>query len=304
MSENNAAPVKRAPIHFASRQEFEVRPSYVPALRCASDDLDYIVGKYGFSKANPLKCGLNGCNREHWHGFVIATKSGIETHCGQDCGKREFKVSWDDIHADFQRQEKAEARKKLVDSVLQDRNELLSQAEGIQAKLSFACSKIRQVYDEIRKEPILSRSFESAVTNGGRILAAVKIDKDIGAGRGQRRQNANVTAVGRILGVESAAKYHVVGRLFDWGVVRPLRGINEKAIESMSQTRIEEAASQIRNLRTELILANEFLTSSRQFLSAENMEQMEKLKDTLPARARTARLDRIYARLPALLSAE
>lgn len=294
----------RAPIHFKEQGEFEARPNYSSTLLCSSDQLDYIVGKYGFSADKKLQCGLNGCNKWHWHGFVIATKEGAETHCGQDCGKREFKVSWDEIHAVFERQEKAETRRNLVTGLLEERNDLLRLALDRQQQLAEACAKVRAVYDELRKEGLLARQFENALASGGRILAEAQEDKKVAQALGQRGRGANLTTIGRILGRLAPEKYQSIGRTFEWSVVRPLQGLDEKSVESMSDDRIEDISKSINTYRLELSAAEQFLEASRHFLSLENLAEIEKLKLVLPARAKTSRLERIFARLPAYFNVE
>lgn len=301
MSELTTKPVVRKPIHFSSREEFEARPNYQPAMRCAQGELDYIVGKYGFSKDKQLQCGLNGCNHWHQHGFIIATKSGDETHCGQDCGRREFGVVWDELTAELDRQEKAETRRKLVGDVLKDRNELLAEAREMQALLSDACAGVRAVREEISKEVAFASALERALINGGKITAAVKVDKDIGAAKGQRGANANIATIGQIRGGEAALQYHVVGATFERQAIRPLLGLTVESVESMSDKAVSAAAIQIRDLRVELQAAKAFLTSAGQFISIDNLAAFEKLKETLPSRARTSRLERIFTRLRTLL---
>ncbi|WP_155629306.1 hypothetical protein [Burkholderia territorii] len=302
MTDSVESGARRAPIHFASREEFESRPAYVPSLRCDSTDLEYIVGKYGFSTDKKLQCGLNGCNAWHQHGFVIATKSGVETHCGQDCGRREFHVAWDDLHAEFQRQEKALARRSLVATLLQERNQILDDATTLGVELAAACSKIRSIYDELRKEPLLARQFDNALQSDGRILAAVESDSSIGAARGQRGKNANIAVVGRIQGILAAQKYQTIGRILEWGVIRPLREISEQSVDLLSDDRVAEKAKSVQSIRQELSAVVEFVGAARQFLAPSNVIEITKLKRNLPSKARTARLDRILARLPALFS--
>lgn len=303
MSDAPQSGKRPVPIHFKSREEFESRPNYLPAVRCTSDGLDYIAGKYGFSADKKLQCGLNGCNSWHQHGFVIATKSGTETHCGQDCGRREFHVSWDEIHAEFERQAKADVRKQLVSKLLEDRNELLKRALSMQSEIAGACSKVRAIYDELRKEPLLAKEFENALANDGRILTELEVDARVAQAFGQRGRNANLTTVGRILGRVAPAKYRSIAATFERSVVQPLVDLGEKSVDTMSDERIEQSVRTIEALRLELGVADQFLTSSRQFLSPKNFAEIEKLKLVLPSRARTSRLDRIFGRLPAFFNA-
>ncbi|NHV25855.1 hypothetical protein [Burkholderia sp. D-99] len=302
MNESSGNQPTRKPIHFSSRDEFEVRPNYVAALRCVHDDLDYIVGKYGFSKDKQLQCGLNGCNHWHQHGFIVATKSGLETHCGQDCGQREFGVVWDELTAEFERQTKAETRRKLIEDMLKDRDELLSHAREMQTRLSGACRQIRVVLDEVAKESAFSSALDRVLMDGGRIMVAVKIDKGIGAAPGQRGANANIATIGVVRGVDAVAKCQTVGSSFEWQVVRPLLSLTADSVEAMSDKEIATSVIKMRDFRTELQAANAFLASAAQFLSIDNLTAFERLKETLPSRARTSRLERIFARLPTLLA--
>lgn len=52
------------------------------------------------------------------HGDEVSCQQ--RPHAGQDCEKREFKVSWDDIHAAFERREKEKARRDLAEVFLRD----------------------------------------------------------------------------------------------------------------------------------------------------------------------------------------
>lgn len=46
-------------IAFKTKNEFQERPNYQANLSCKADELDYIVGKYHFSKEDAFQCGLN-----------------------------------------------------------------------------------------------------------------------------------------------------------------------------------------------------------------------------------------------------
>ena len=127
-------------------------------------------------------------------------------------------------------------------------------------------------------------------------------DSSIGAARGQRGKNANISTVGRIQGILAAQKYHTIGRILEWGVIRPLREISEQSVDLLSDDRVAEKAKAVQSIRQELASVVEFVAASRQFLAASNVGEITKLKQNLPSRAKTTRLDRILARLPAFFS--
>jgi len=145
-------------------------------------------------------------------------------------------------------------------------------------------------------------ALRRALADGGHILVALKVNKDIGAAAGQRGANAHITTVGVIRGVDAAAQYQLVGSRFDWQVVRPLRSLTAESVGEMNDKEIVAAATEIRDLRGSLQAANAFLAPAAQFVSIDNLAGFERLKETLPARMRTSRLERIFARLPNLLT--
>ncbi|MCX4159636.1 MULTISPECIES: hypothetical protein [Paraburkholderia] len=292
----------RTPIHFASKEEFEGRPNYVKALRCESDSLDYIVGKYGFGKDKIVQCGLNGCNQWHRLGFVIATKSGEETNCGKDCGRREFKVSWDDIHAAFERREIEKARRDLADAFLRDRSAILQDALVMQTNLSSACVSIKTIMAEMRKDSALEQAFSRVAANDGRIQIAATVDKDVGFAFGQRGENANIDTIGTIRGIHAAEQYDRVGGLFDWQVVRPLKEMSSADISLLTDEELERSSKTLQTLREGVLGARAFLEASGHFLAQSNLAEIKKLKETIPRRYRTGRLDRVIGRLDALFA--
>jgi hypothetical protein len=167
-----------APIQFESVEQYQARPNYLSAISCASDHLDRIVGKYVFDEPRKVRCGLNGCNYEHWHGYVIRLKDGRETNIGQDCGKREFKVSFEEVEARYERAVDAAARANAIKTALAERVELLAEAQRLEKLLGQAVSQVDLVMGQLKREPLLLRAFEDAARNGGAVQAAQAVDRD------------------------------------------------------------------------------------------------------------------------------
>ncbi|CAN0620491.1 conserved protein of unknown function [Burkholderia multivorans] len=292
-----------APIRFKNREEFSSRPNYYAELRCNQDDLDYIVGKYEFSEKEFLRCGLNGCNTKHWHGFVISTKSAKETHCGKDCGEREFGIRWNELEAEFNRQDKIETQRKLVSEFIENRTQLVKEATELGRQVEAACARITTILAELDRDSFIRRAFDNAIATDGRILTEIKSDSEISAATGHKKGRANLQVAGTIKGHLAVQRYDSTRKLIMWWVIKPLQEIDESSILSMTEKKLQEAMSNLKQYHQRITEAREFLAASSQFLSPTNAQEFKKLRDVLPGRAKVNRVNRILTRLSDLLGA-
>jgi hypothetical protein len=297
MSDSPKDKPRRTPIRFKTREEFTSRPNYVDSLVCAPDDLDYFVGKYEFTEPVKFECHLNGCKRPHWHGFVIATKDGRETHCGRDCGKREFGVPWENLEADFIREEKADIQRQLVTSTLVERAVRLREALEIQAELSIACAAVKNIVDEINKDPAIARALNNAIASGGRILSKAKVDRAVASASGQKSARANLVSIGSIRGGRCVADYSQAGKSFQWKVVSFLEKLDDASVRLLEAKELEAVAKKLQESRETDRLMREFLEQANLFVSRENLDEILKLQQVLP---QSLRISRIFSRLPSL----
>lgn len=79
-------------IDYGATLDFQLRERYEPTLVATQEELDLAFGKYTRPAPKPdwIACGLNGCDEPHRYGWVIRLIDGRETHCGPDCGERQF----------------------------------------------------------------------------------------------------------------------------------------------------------------------------------------------------------------------
>ncbi|VVE07132.1 V-type ATPase 116kDa subunit family protein [Pandoraea sputorum] len=283
---------------FKTADEFMKRENYVPDLRCGGDELDKIVGKYAFSEQHRLQCGLNGCRRWHWHGYVIQTKDGREGHCGQDCGKREFGVSFDEIEATFQREEAAAARRTVIQEMLSVRGELLAAATTLYSTAATSRSKIEEVLTEVAKDGALMIAMQSCLRNEGRIQVAATVDKDMRRAMGTVDRRADIETIGVIAGGEALTMRDTVVRELDFRVLRELKGLGQIQLDAMSEKDLQEQSLRLREMRDTLQKAQQFVDAASQFFARRNLEEFSKLREILSQRDRTARVERILTRLP------
>ncbi|KVD48691.1 hypothetical protein WS61_07710 [Burkholderia sp. ABCPW 11] len=77
------------------------RAGFTNNLDPKQHELKEIIGRYVFK--DKLRCGLSSCHTPHNRGFIVVTKSGLETNIGKDCGKTHFGVDFNDKSRQFER---------------------------------------------------------------------------------------------------------------------------------------------------------------------------------------------------------
>jgi hypothetical protein len=97
------------------------RPGYRTDLNPADHELDSIIGRYAL--ADKIRCGLSNCHTPHGRGYIVATKEGLSTNIGKDCGKTYFGVDFETLSKQFDRDvTESENRKRLNSFALQVEN--------------------------------------------------------------------------------------------------------------------------------------------------------------------------------------
>nr|WP_217345082.1 hypothetical protein [Noviherbaspirillum sp. L7-7A]MBV0879301.1 hypothetical protein [Noviherbaspirillum sp. L7-7A] len=286
------------PIAFKSAEQFQTRPNYQAALRCNTEELDRIVGKYELSEKEKLQCGLNGCNNWHWHGFVIRTKDGQETNCGKDCGSRDFKVSFKEIIAVYRRAEDAASKKDRLTQILADRESLLAEAERVTADVRIASSKIERIRAEIKKDAVLDRAFQSCMKVDGRIQVEDDASKRLREELGLPAGKADLRTIAVIRGGNALRQSSIIHYRLSRFLVEPLAGMTAQNLDALTTKQLAAESMRFGNLKQHLSDGRQFLTDAAEFNSAANIETLLLLQELIPKNARTSRLSRIFERLP------
>lgn len=285
--------MKEPPIQFQSADEFRTRAAYVPELRCEKNDLAGIVGKYEFTEQQALRCGLNGCNTPHWHGWVVRTKSGSETHCGRNCGEREFGVSWTAFEAEYRAAEDRLARQSTIQQALREREEMLRHAERMAVEMTRLWDRVGKIRDLLSKEKPLLRELEKAMKSDGNIVVGERVDSDTARAMGIKIGTVNQRVIGNIRGVQALANPgSPVVRLRNFAII-PLRQFAFDDLPKLDDKALKKKTAEISAIRSHIGDAEHFLAQARLFCTTANMAQVCKLAEAVPPKARHDRLRRI-----------
>lgn len=61
--------------------------------------LSVIIGQH--ASTDWIRCGLSNCHTLHVRGYLVVTKSGLETNISKDCGKSDFVVAFETLATKF-----------------------------------------------------------------------------------------------------------------------------------------------------------------------------------------------------------
>jgi hypothetical protein len=282
---------KPKPIAFKTKNEFQERPNYQANLSCDATELDYIVGKYHFGKEHEFQCGLNHCNQWHQIGFVIATKSGTETHCGQKCGANSFGVTWDEVEADFKKQEEAMNRLASLQSIQDEANTTLKRCAELSTKCEPLAIKIQRISQEISTESAFKRALDETIKLGGQIFGKAEQSEFMSDG-------ANETVViATIDGGEAVSTSASIMRTLKYQVQRPLNELLSKDLQALTDKEIKTELATLKNYTATLTHAEAYIGQATRFTAANNLKKIELLIDQLPKNSRNHRVRRIATKI-------
>ena len=281
---------KPMPIAFKTKNEFQERPNYQANLSCKADELDYIVGKYHFSKEDAFQCGLNHCNQWHQIGFVIATKDGTETHCGQKCGANAFGVTWEEVEAVFKKQEEAMNRRASLQRIHDESNSILKRCADLYTKSEPLVIRVQKIIQEISTEQTFKNELDKTIKLGGQIFGKAPQSEFMSEGN-------KTILIATINGGGAMSLSTNILRILKFQIQQPLKDLIEKNVQTLSDNEIKEHLSAIRNYESILNDAEQFIGQARSFLEVKNLQKIELLIEQLPKHARNQRVRRIATKI-------
>lgn len=289
---------------FTSVEEFAGRPNYFSSLQVTKEDLHRIVGKYSLpaSQMAWIKCGLNGCNRLHRHGFVIRMHDGRETHCGHVCGTNEFGVKFDEVVAQAKRRLEAQARRQVIADLRARRSELMERATALVEPCRAMEGRVEALHAELRKHHAFWRRLTECARLGGSIRVEVEPPpQDFGYGKGRKSLRTIGTIAGsNLLAGEVTRHSNVMERLVLPWLDEALR---EEALANASDKELESVSKKGGNMADTLARTERFLGDGAKLFTAANLQLFELIvSNQLASRDITpqlrASLDRAYALVP------
>ncbi len=292
---------KTDPIRFRSAQEFMDRPLWRRDVNPSTLNPERIIGDYEFTEAEALTCGLSGCHREHWHGFVVATRDGFETHIGRDCAKRHCGLNWGELQSQFRKEADDRDRRLWLDGMLTVRDSMLTEAISISREIDTITQEVKDVLDLLRKERDIDRAFRDAQRSGGTIRVEREVDKDTAERMGLKEHErhqletvGSIAAIGVTIpppGSSTLPGKRIFLALKDQAIP-VLNGLNTESLRNLSHRKRQEKTAEVERAQESIGNAKQHLAAAKRFLDPENLKGIGKFEIPHPSQRATRILRR------------
>lgn len=259
-------------IRFTHPSEWQERSAFRWSLTLKEQDLSHFVGGYSLPKELYQRCGLSHggkpCNQEHGLGFVVATKEGLETHVGKDCGLRHLGAKFEELERLFTAAVKTEDLMKRMRELTSRQGEMLLRAQRAIIDCDRASTAVSEMRHRIGRESALADVFKHALTSDGSVFVEVRVsDQEYENTRKRYRREV----FGRIDGI--AAGTAKSPRADIQAIVLPLvHSLTAEMLVGLSGKKLAAKSKEAGDAEDLLIKAEAFVALCRRFTSRRNWQ--------------------------------
>ncbi|MDH1522552.1 hypothetical protein [Achromobacter mucicolens] len=263
-------------ILFKSYEEITGRESFQAQIQVANGDLDRIIGGYDFEREMQLRCGLNNCNQLHQRGYVIATKHGVETVCGNVCGARELGVDFTEMVARFTARVDEQKRRQTIQELQENAEASLAQCNALKRAVDAVYPALAEIRSELRRDTDINRSVELLIREGGRVRVVQQLtaaERELAVGTKQR---ANLQTIATIEGIHALRDYPKAANVVD-ELLKTTKELQTLDATSVKGRKLSEYTAKINGFPASLAFLNQFLEDASAFLTPHNFGSMGKI---------------------------
>lgn len=263
----------------------------------------HIIGDYEFTSAEALTCGLSTCHREHWHGFVVATRDGFETHIGRDCAKRHCGLNWGELQSQFRKETDDRDRRLWLEKTVGERDTMLSDAAALFKDVEAITQKVDAVLNRLAKEQDILRAFRDAQKVGGAIRVEREIDKETVERLDLKpNQRHRMDTVGTLAAIEVTIPVRGSSTLPGKRIMLDLKNdaipvlqtLTHDNLRNLSERKRKEKSTEVQRAQDTIGGAKRHLVTAARFLEPANLAAIGKIEVAKP-NSRTERILRSFA---------
>lgn len=264
-------------ILFKSHEEITGRANFLAQIQVATGDLDRIIGGYDFEREMQLRCGLNNCNQLHQRGYVIATKQGLETVCGNVCGARELGVDFTEMVARFTARVDEQKRRQTIQELQENAEASLAQCNDLKRAVDAVYPALAEIRSELRRDTDINRSVELLIREGGRVRVLQELtaaERELAAGTKQR---ANLQTIATIQGIHALRDYPKAANVVENDLLQTIKGLQKLDAASVKGRTLLEYTAKINGFPASFAFVNQFLEDAAAFLTPQNFGSLQKI---------------------------
>ena len=267
-----AVRIDREMIRFQHPDEWQGRPAFRWSGTLTERDVSHFVGGYNLPKELYQRCGLahdgKPCGQLHGHGFVVATKLGLETQVGQDCGLRHLGAKFEELERLFTAQVNTEDLMTRMRALTSRQGELLTRAQQAIVDCDRASAAVAEITDKISRERALESVFTHAQQADGSVYAEVRVSQDEFE---RTRQRYRREVFGRIDGIAAATAKSP--KIDIQVIVLPLvRSLTAQMLAQLSGRKLAAKSKEAGDAERILVDADTYVALCRRFTSRRNWQ--------------------------------
>jgi hypothetical protein len=276
-------------VRIGEWSEIEQRAGFRTDVNPDKHQLAAIIGRY--VRPDKVRCGLSNCHSPHARGYLVATKDGLETNIGKDCGAKYFGVDFETLSKQFDRDiEEKERREALwsfsfrIDEIEQHIADLRNDDQGA----DWVYKKSRPLVEVNQGCPTkVVRQMAELLKSGSGTLQISRVAteaevEDAEALEGKKIQQPYyiLDATFEIQGVEALADENNLRNILILDLEENLAAFRGKNIDELRYEELRRWAMWVAKVDEKLKKAESALALGRKLLIADNLECLKKILDS------------------------
>lgn len=254
------------------------RPGFNGNLNPAEHTLSGILGQYAFG--DRIRCGLSDCHTPHGRGYLVVTKSGVETNIGKDCGKNYFGVDFETMATQFDRDMRdKQARERLWDFTfkLDELKQCIKALRTGERGADWVYKNSRPLLESgkgvpgvvIRRIADLLRTGENALTTE---REPTEREIDLARVQGGRPPRVIVEKVADIRGLEALQSQNDLRQILVVDLEEGIKEFEQLNVDKMKSTELSRWSKWVGSIEHKLDSATAAISSGQVLLTPANLQ--------------------------------
>ncbi|KQU81080.1 MULTISPECIES: hypothetical protein [unclassified Rhizobacter] len=254
------------------------RPGFNGNLNPAEHVLSGIIGQYAF--ADRIRCGLSDCHRPHGRGYLVVTKSGVETNIGKDCGKNYFGVDFETMATQFDRDMRdKQARERLWDFTfkLDELKQRIKALRTGERGADWVYKNSRPLVESGKGVPgVVIRRIADLLRTGDSVLTTerepTEREIDLARVQGSRPPRVIVEKVADIRGLEALQSQNDLRQIMVVDLEEGIKEFEPLDVDTMKSTELSRWSKWVGRIEQKLDSAAAAISSGQALLAPANLQ--------------------------------
>ncbi len=264
----------------------ESRPGFRKDLDPDEHSLETIIGRYQFK--DRIRCGLSNCRTPHERGYIVVTKSGLETNIGKDCGSKYFGVDFETLSRQFDRDITEKKNRDALNAFLARIGELKERVRNLRGGergADWVHKKIQPLLGVAVGVPSpVTRALTNLTKDGASLFSVAREASAEETAQEEARLGTTLPRpyyieepIAEIQGVEALEEQNDLRKILVLQLEQELQRLEGEHVDAMSYEQLDRWARWVGTVEAILDRASRAVASGRRLLQSENLAPLRRL---------------------------